>query len=466
VKDVGAKIDWALRVVAGFALAGLFAAAVHDLSQAWDSGYYHLPFAGRLAGMLSPDVLVFHPANAARFEGYPRLGERLQGALWALTGRPECANLVAFASVPALTWLLRARFAVPWHLSVLALLAIPLVQAHASSAYVDLPANAGLSALVLAAIHAHATGKATRGAVATGLVGAAIAINTKAQLHPLAAAALVALGARVAMDRAWGFLGLMALAAPVVAATPLVNLVQHANPYYPLHLTVLGRLLPGPETAYSSAPAWLEHAPRPVRFALSLAEVGLRPITDERRWSVDQWMPEDSGANRMGGFFGAYVAAALAFLAWTARRDRSREARVACVGFALFTALVSIMPQSHELRYYMGWMIVLVAIDLWLACRAGGVLPTAAGVAALVAFIVVAASTRGWYVWPRGSRFEAVVARRTDAALIAGIREGERVCVSREPWSYLWAAPFHPGRRYVVVEAERPEDCGDARPLP
>jgi hypothetical protein len=206
-----------------------------------------------------------------------------------------------------------------------------------------------------------------------------------------------------------------------------------------------------------------------VRFASSILEMAIRPLSEERRWTVDQWMPDETGGNRLGGFFGAYVVAALGFLVWRGVKDRSREARVAVVGFAAFTCVVSVMPQSHELRYYMGWMIVLVAIDLWLARRAQspGLARIAGGVAAC-ALLVVIASTRGWYVLPRGSRFEALVAKKVDARLVETVRDGERVCVVREPWTFLWAAPFQaapPRKTYVLVEAERPEDCGTARLL-
>jgi hypothetical protein len=69
-------------------------------------------------------------------------------------------------------------------------------------------------------------------------------------------------------------------------------------------------------------------------------------------------------------------------------------------------------------------------------------------------------------VLPSGSRFEALVAKKTNAASIASAKDGERVCVRREPWNLLWAAPFHAAAaRYVVVEAEEPEDCAGARLL-
>ncbi len=462
----GAAIDRALLGVAAIVFASALAAAVHDMSQAWDVGYYHLPFAARLAGILPRESFVFHTANEARFAGFPLLGERLQGLVWRITGRPECANLVAFAAVPLLAWFLRARFAVPWYLTVLALFAVPLVQAHSTCAYVDLPANAAASVVILLAIESVASRAApTARTIALALFAAAIAANMKALLHPIVALAIVVLAARVLAVRAWRTLIAIAIVLPIVFATPLANLATHGNPYYPVRLSIAGHALPGVEAAYDSSPPWLEHVARPVRFACSLAELRIRPMSDERRWTVDQWMPDETGGNRMGGFFGAYVLANLGLLAWRAWRDRSREARVACAGFAVTTIVVACMPQSHELRYYMCWMIVLVAINLWLACRAREHAPRVFGAVAFVAMAIVLLSTRAAYVTPTGSRLEALLARKVDARLIDAIRDGERVCVVREPWNLLWAAPFHAPKRYVVVEASQSEDCDGARLL-
>ena len=272
-------LDALLRAAAALVVLSMFATALHDVSQAWDSGYYHLPFAARLAGILPPSVFVFHPANAARFDGFPLLGERLQGLLWRVTGRPECANLVALASVPLLAWFLRRRFAVDLHLTVLALFAVPLVHTHATSAYVDLPANAALAVVVLLAIDAFARpAPATPGRERTLLLAgtcAAIAANMKALLHPLVALGVVLLVARVLpwivsdlrasqtlSSRAPHALGDRRRPADPLC-DPLANLVTHGNPYYPLRMSVLGHALPGTEATYSSSPPWLDRGPAP-----------------------------------------------------------------------------------------------------------------------------------------------------------------------------------------------------------
>jgi hypothetical protein len=192
-------------------------------------------------------------------------------------------------------------------------------------------------------------------------------------------------------------------------------------------------------------------------------------MTSTRRWTVDQWMPEETGGNRMGGFFHAYVLLHLAALGVRVTRDRARIVRVAAVGFAVLTVLVAFMPQSHELRYYMCWMIALVAINLMLACREGAARifpgPTALGVASVAALGVVIGVTHGAYAYPSGAGFAEVVHETTDAAVIATVHDGERVCVVREPWNVLWAAPFHAPHRYAVKEAERAQDCGAERLL-
>src|SRR5262249_26053283 len=113
---------------------------------------------------------------------------------------------------------------------------------------------------------------------------------------------------------------------------------------------------------------WLEHAPRAFRWLCSVLEIGVRPLFESRRWTIDQWASWDSPALRMGGFFGAYVVFHLILLGWTVARDRSRRARVVGIGFWAFTLPVAHLPQSHELRYYLCWMMVLVSLNLWLVC--------------------------------------------------------------------------------------------------
>ncbi|MEO7110923.1 MAG: hypothetical protein ABI183_10840 [Polyangiaceae bacterium] len=456
----------AFRSVAALLFASIVVAASHDVSQAWDSGYYHLPFAARLGGVVGADSFAFDAANQARFEGFPLLAELLQGLLWRITGRIECASFVAVASVPLFAWFLRRRFDVPISLSMIALFAIPLVQTHATSCYVDLPANAAASVVVLMAIEAVATTREiSMRAVAVVCACAAIAANMKALLHVILILALLVIAWRLFKRGDRKKMMVLALALPLIFATPLKNLALHQNPYFPLQLTIAGHVFPGVEAPYSSSPPWLASTPRPVRFVCSILEIGIRPFTDERRWTVDQWMPESSGS-RMGGFFGVYVVANLALLVWSAARDREGTVRRASIAFLAFTLVVSLMPQSHELRYYLSWMMVLVALNAWFICRTD---PAEIkldrpmfGMFATAALLFVVAVTRADYVLPSGSSLAQLLDKKIDEHAVAAVPNGAHVCVDRAPWSLYYAAPFHPPHHYVVQEAETSADCAGA----
>jgi hypothetical protein len=460
----------ALQILAAALSLSILAAAWHDVSTAWDVWYYHLPFAARLAGVVPAEAYAFHARNQGNFDGFPLLGELLQGLLWRVTGRPECANLVAAGSVAFFVWRLHRDHRVPPHLAALGLLAIPLVQLHASACYVDLPANLAASLLVLAVIRLHAAPEPPSALAPLYLLGlAGVAANMRFQLHPVVALALVVAAPRLLPPLFRGprlHLALVAVALPLAFFSPLKNLVVHHNPYYPMRLSVAGLALPGREDPYSSAPAYLEHAPRALRWLYSVLEIGIRPLTERRRWTIDQWMPAGSDGERMGGFFGAYVVFHVALLGWLAARDRtSPVARRSALAFAGLTVVTAVLPQSHELRYYLYWMIVLVALNLSLVCARPDAdrRAPALGAACALALGVVLAVTRAGYAYPSGSTFAEIVAAKVDAGVLGRVREGDRVCLSKEPWTFLYAAPFHAPRRYSVRETDRREDCGDHR---
>ncbi len=404
-------------------------------------------------GLLPASSYVFHAANEARFQGFALFAELLQGILWRVTGRAESANLVAWGTVPLLAWFLKRRSGVPMGLTLLALLAVPLVHAHATSAYVDLPGNGAATVLVLLVIDAFGRedGLSEREIwLAIGV--SAIAANVKPLLDPIVGLGLAALFVRARPRPRVA----MVLASPLVFFTPLKNLFFHGNPFFPVATHLLGVSLPGTEEPYAYAPAWLEHTPRLGRFAASVLEIGVRPMTDPHRWTVDQWAPEETGASRLGGFFGAYVVVCLACLgvALWKRKRRSRHARASAVVFGVVTLLIGSMPQSHELRYYLSWMLLLVC----LALEEPRTRPFL-GVGALCAFAAVVLVTREAYVLPRGITVSQLVASRAPEEALSGLRPGERICVRAEPFDVLWAPLFHGGKRYVVVEAETAEDC-------
>ena len=473
-----------LAVVAGILGASLVVTACHDVSTTWDAWYYHLPFAARLGGVVPASVFRFHSTNQARLEGFPLLAELLQGLLWRITGRAESANLVALAALGLFVAHLRQTFKVPWHLGALGLLAVPLVQLHATSAYVDLFGNLAATAFLLGVGRLYFRGLgAEKPSLAFLLATAAAALNSRFQLHPI-----VGLGMLVAAPRALGplvkgrdvrRLGAVSASLPFVFFSPLKNLIVHKNPYYPMRLSILGVELPGPEATYSHSPPYLASAPRPVRWVYSLLEIGIRPMRETRRWTIDQWMPSDSTGNRMGGFFGGYVVFNVALLVFLAVKRPA--ARRPALGFLGLSLVASMLPQSHELRYYLFWMITLVALNLALVAGSGGEEAKRErggawlGLACTAALGVVLWVTEAGYAYPSGSTFRELVSSKVSAGTMGEIGAGDRVCVEREPWSFLYSSTFHPEKgAYAVREVEpgdrepgvAPKGCGDYRWLP
>jgi hypothetical protein len=375
---------------------------------------------------------------------------------------PESANLVAGLSLVLFVVYLWRRFSVPWPIATVALLAVPLVQIHASSCYVDLPANVGAAVLVLELFHLYSTERVpARRELALALVAAGVAAGMRLQLLPLVTLGLGALLVRV-YRMGWRWVGVVLLALPLIYVWPLKNAILHHNPVYPVRLAFGGFEFPGPDEVYGTSPAALAHAPRPLRWLYSILELGLGPLT-ERRWSVDQWAPLDSPAYRMGGFGGPYVAAQLGMLGFVLGRKRSKRTWMAALVFGSASVVAALSPQSHELRYYLYWMLVLVALNLVLWSESRLLLPS---VAAGCAFLWVVVLTRATYIFPRGSGFSALVDARTEPALLQQFGAGERVCLGRPPWTFLYAARFHRGARYVVKERLTADDCAGFRYVP
>ncbi len=467
----------ALRLGAMVLLLSLLRTSLHDVSQAWDSLYYHVPFAARFSGMVGPDEYAFSIDNEERFAGYATLAERLQGILYRLLGRPEGANLLCFAAVPALAGYLRVRHRVSASVAVFALLALPLVQTHATSAYIDLPANTCATIFLLESFtlaFGKERSRVTIRALLWALVPGVLTAHMRFQLAPT-----VFLGIVMLAYAAWKSskprmnLGFLAIGSAAVYGKWIANLVRFGNPVYPVELSVLGHPLPFHETRYVSSPDYLEHAYQPTRFFHSILELGLPPLGTPSRWTVDQYAPSGTAAARMGGTFAPYLGAMFVLLVVFAWKKRGIARRL-LVLLAVLTLVVAPSPQSHELRYYMVWPLVLVTGTLvaWQASAGGRGRQVAQGririagffvpCAAVMSFVIVATTTSGEWIVPTGSTTQELVAKKVDPAILLGIRDGESVCLWKPPYTFLYAAKFH-GRRYRLVEGEAPAGCGTAR---
>ncbi|MBE9167813.1 hypothetical protein IQ238_09875 [Pleurocapsales cyanobacterium LEGE 06147] len=489
-----------LNLVVSIVAISLFFKAIIDVDKSYDTWMYHVPFAARLWGIIPRELHIFYDAEEARFAGFPVLVEFLQGFFWFITGRVQAGNLVDYLSLGLYCFFLKAYFQVPLYLSAIAFLAVPLVQVHVTSSYVDLPGGVCLSILIMMTYLLYIKkGEDVYNKRNLFLIflAAAGAANIKFQLVPLVVFVLFFALFRIIWLR-WQkmqagekpykwlltFIPLVFLTSLLIFATPIKNVVIYGNPFYPIKIEVAGAVLNHQLGFYQHAADSIKDVPQVQRWLYSILEI------NAPRWSIDQWSP-DPTKSRLGGFFGAYVVFHLLLLGYLFWRNRSRETTVAIALLAVISIVTAIAPQSHELRYYLYWMILLVSLNLYLVTRLersssrDAAIPRSAspearlpqksprlnsrnlGLVCLVFLSIVIVKTNFVYVTPNFYTLDKHLKTFVNFNLLRNqIQPGDaRVCLVNRSKQYrktfLYSSYFHPqlGYSYSIKSALDPSEC-------
>lgn len=396
--------------------------------------------------------------------------------MWRLTGTPMFADVLSIAMIVALCLYLKSRFDVPLAWSWLAFLAIPEVQIELTSSYIDVPVNVGITLALLALLRIVVEPtKTQRADVSIALAALAIAAGSKHQMVPVALLAWAAivlvcaqrpasigLPSRLAVLLLLGILGVLALLPKVI-----INAIDFHNPFYPIAISIGPFSFPGPEPmmqTVSISDAWVR-APGPVRWLASLFEFDAfrgRPLP----WMLGQAdVPQQSRSFRMGGYFVGYVLALITVVALSYRA--TRKARFAVMMLIAISVVCSLLPLSHEMRYYMFWMLMLVSVTL--ACVhspsfASVEQPTLrrfahAGIA--ICLLTVVTMTGGAYLSTHGNELPDLLQETT--ATVDQIPEGATLCIlEKDRRAILYSSLFHPQRRYqthVLDSSEEDPAC-------
>ncbi|MFZ1415315.1 MAG: hypothetical protein WAS73_12160 [Defluviicoccus sp.] len=472
--------------------------AILTIDPYFDTFAYHLPFAGRLAGVCDEACYRMSDYGEALYAGFPKLFHRLQALFWRVTGSPQALDLLTVAALLLYALFLSRSFAVPAGWTVLALMAVPLIQIHASSSYIDLPLNLAAAAVILnILILMRAPERFGARRLAAAFACLVLMANSKPQMQAVAGVLGIALfaacailmlrGQRVgpfAPRRATGWAGMIALfglAGALVAASAIANAFTFANPFYPIEVPALS--LAGPvralEAGWDSLAASWAAVPAPVRWLASVLEVeayGYREVP----WTFDQaycvsaaswqacWRPPGLSF-RMGGYFVPYVLFLAAFLLWQCRACAPAARRSLLWTMALVTLLTAALPHAHELRYYSFWMIVLASLCLIAVFdpqvqRPGGdsgARSRLLGAGCTLALVSVVLLTGGRYLTPTGPSLATLINTLGIERRIASVADGAVLCVAGEwtPFGYLFSAVFHPGRSYAVRNGSGSEAC-------
>jgi len=446
----------------------------------YDSLGYHLPFAARFWGITPAGKFLFQDRLEPIYQGFPLLGEILQGLLWMFFDHIQAANLVGLCALVLYCCFAQVFLRIPWYVMLIALLAVPLVQIHATGSLVDLPTNLATAVVLLLAYRAFA-GREVPSWRDVAVFGLAAAISTNMKfLHlALVSVALLAMLGRLAYwyraaeapaRRAIVHRVLvLTMAIPLIFATTIKNTVLYGNPVFPLKLSAFGITLPHTmaSTSDTAAPVYLWTTPQAIRWGLSIFEVRAFDARRPNVWTGDQgYVPRGVPADRMGGYFFVYVIGSLVLLGLVIARLRSREARMGGVFFALLSIVTSVHGQSHELRYYMYWMITLITLNLYFLVRAQDdrafpFTPQQFGAVCCLVLATVIWLTRGAYVRPLTQPVAVGYTLAIEPAIRDAVEKSPMICViGRTNLVFLYAETFHVPLQYSVKAARDESQCG------
>ncbi|MEM6613721.1 MAG: hypothetical protein AAF652_15970, partial [Cyanobacteria bacterium P01_C01_bin.72] len=329
-------------------------------------------------------------------------------------------------------------------------------------------------------------------------LGAAIAANTKTQLQPLMFFILFFTGARLCWllwrhhtppQQLGKIVPVALLASLIIFATPAKNTLLYGNPLYPIKIEVAGIVL-----NHKLSPEAYEEGNRQQNWLKSILEINA-PL----RWTADQWST-DVERNRRGGFFGAYVVfnllLMLGFLAREIIQNRSLppNEKSNTAKYAVLTAIAMSLvplnfPQSHELRYFMYWMICLVSLNSYLVSLPKNkqmlgrwLQPKYMGLICAGFLTMVIVKTNAFYVKSFLISQDKYVEFGVKQAYLEQIKPQEKVClvamhmgedvqeapVAALKYAFIYSSYFHPemGYDYSIQTAFDSNTCGDRRIIP
>jgi hypothetical protein len=226
--------------------------------------------------------------------------------------------------------------------------------------------------------------------------------------------------------------------------------------------------LAGPEVEYRSYPRYAENPgilARPLNWALSVSEADwlIRGVKPE--YTIDSSIgdsPRRYGPARTGGYGGALIVGTIVLAGWlvsrTARSGALERHRFLLALFAFMTVVMAFMPQSHELRYYLYWPLLLFTVVAVLARNpAVGTRATVAIAAGYLAALLVSQQVIGSTLGVTPVIPQALkISYETTRASVERIRARGATCLGPEfdGRQFAYSAVFHDGD-YIVEQGLR-----------
>ncbi len=349
----------------------LFRFSHHDYDYLW----YHLPGA-----LLHVGKTTLIPSNyiSEILAGFPPLANYVQGVLVTIFQRPSASsalNAVGFLTCLALIrWMFQRKINLLWYLT--AFLAFPLFVMQFYAGYIDLWVGSWL-ALCFAALTHMILFKPCQKSLLSLSLGIWIAALSKYQAWPfvgffiVVAIAIFTYRLIFASDANWkSYLIVAAILITGATIWPLRNIYKFNNPTFPVAPPLVSKYFSeGQDTGRSrfkvQIPKQLWDQSAPALYLLSNLEATRFTHPDGVfEWKVDMgdFRGYKGAHHRMGGLFFLTVLLSVIYLIWLTYR---RDIPPALIAMLLATSgIASIMPQSHELRY---WLVVPLSAILLMA---------------------------------------------------------------------------------------------------
>jgi len=487
-----------LLVAALLLLAALARKGWRDVDVAWDSLWYHMPFAALRVGLISQNQYHISQWLSTYYDGFPVLPDYLQGIVWRVTSRPQGANLVSLFALVCVSVFFRVRYKVPFGYAFVGFLGIPIVLIQSTSTYVDLFTNCFATILFFTVFWVWMEPEHFAiGDVLVACAALAVVTNSKPQFVALGTGALFSLLVGAFLNRqkltllrdqfhrapAGGrhvVLATCLLCLCIAYVNPSKNLMKFHNPVYPAKVDIGPLHLPGSYAVESSAnyPTYLAHLPQYRRWVVSIVEYdtfdGRNPL-----WTNSQGdVVPGSRALHMGGSFGALVLFNLFFFLILQGRVRRRYGLKPAAFLIAVSVVTALMPSSQEIRYYMYWVMCLVVLNLVMIEK--GLTEPEQGTfrllsaAAMSSFLIFVLCSNGLrYVRSNRVTMQSLVRDWGIEEQLSqmNLHDGEVICVKgKNPTTFLYAPIFN--RRleaqyhYGIIEAYDDTGCMGKRVLP
>jgi hypothetical protein len=359
VSSAQSMLQWVHR----FFLIGLFLflgrQTALNFTTEWDFLAYHLPFS-----LMHYDLTTFQPGPflMEAFKGFPPLVHLVQGWFIKTTGIMSAGSLANVLMLCLMIFCLKVLLQqkVRWFLTFC--LAVPLFVIHYSSHYIDFWVAGSVLIAFASTVKIFKTGFSWKSGFSL-LIGVFCGMYAKYQAWPFIVAMVFFIFVhRLYVEKARFFssqsLAWTMASGILVLSFPIKNIVEFGNPTYPVPAPLVHVLFPKSPQAFSKEelkpimPEYLWEASRPRRFLESAFELN-RLRADNFSYNVDQGF-QGGPTNphfRMGGWFVPTVLGMLFGL--TVIFVYIPAARLAISTLASFVLMLSVIPQNHELRYWL-----------------------------------------------------------------------------------------------------------------